>query len=94
MEHDLLSALGSSLITGSLSDVRVLQETGREPPIQILPRAHVIKIGGQSFIDRGRAAVFPLIEEIVEHLGHHEMIIGTPVTPTALGSIWVSLPAC
>jgi molybdenum storage protein len=45
MEHDLLSALGSSLITGSLSDVRVLQETGREPPIQILPRAHVIKIG-------------------------------------------------
>ena len=77
MKHDLLSALGSSLITGSLSDVRVLQETGREPPIQILPRAHVIKIGGQSFIDRGRAAVFPLIEEIVENLGHHEMIIGT-----------------
>ena len=57
MKHDLLSALGSSLITGSLSEVRVLQETGREPPIQILPRAHVIKIGGQNFIDRGRAAV-------------------------------------
>ena len=37
----------------------MLQETGREPPIQILPNAHIIKIGGQSFIDRGRAAVFP-----------------------------------
>ena len=27
--------------------------------------ANVIKIGGQSFIDRGRRAVFPLIAEIV-----------------------------
>src|SRR5919197_203030 len=77
MKHELLSILGSSLITGSLSDVRVLQETGRESPMQILPKAHVIKIGGQSFIDRGRAAVFPLIEEIVANLGRHDMIIGT-----------------
>src|SRR5262247_161420 len=77
MNNDLLSALGTSLIAGSLSDERVLQETGREAPIKILPKAHVIKIGGQSFIDRGRAAVFPLIEEIVENLGRHAMIIGT-----------------
>jgi molybdenum storage protein len=45
--------------------------------VQILPEANVIKVGGQSFIDRGRAAVFPLIEEIVENLGRHKMIIGT-----------------
>lgn len=45
--------------------------------IQILPNANVIKLGGQSFIDRGRAAVFPVMEEIVENLPHHEMIIGT-----------------
>lgn len=77
MKNEILSALGSSLITGSLSDVRMLQETAREPPIQILPQAHVLKIGGQSFIDRGRVAVFPLIEEIVENLGRHDMIIGT-----------------
>src|SRR5499426_4636241 len=77
MNNELLSALGTSLIAGSLSDERVLQETGREPPMQILPKAHVIKIGGQSFIDRGRAAVFPLIEEIVANLGRHDMIIGT-----------------
>src|SRR5918999_6119537 len=77
MQHEILSTLGSSLITGSLSDARVLQETGREPPIQILPKAHVLKIGGQSFIDRGRAAVFPLLEEVVENLGRHDMIIGT-----------------
>jgi molybdenum storage protein len=77
MEHARLSALGKDLLKGSLSDARVLAETGREPPLPILPQANVIKIGGQSVIDRGRAAVFPLIEEIAENLGRHEMIIGT-----------------
>lgn len=77
MKNEFLSALGTFLITGSLSDARVLRETGHESPIKILPNAHVMKIGGQSFIDRGRAAVFPLIEEIVESLGRHDMIIGT-----------------
>lgn len=76
-DNQLLSDLGKSLLTGSLSDDRVLAETDREPPIKILPNAVVLKIGGQSFIDRGRSAVFPLIEEIVENLGRHEMIIGT-----------------
>ncbi len=76
-ENQLLSELGQSLVTGSLSNQEVLSETGREAPIKILPTANVLKIGGQSFIDRGRAAVFPLIEEIAENLGTHEMIIGT-----------------
>src|SRR5919199_4038484 len=76
-DNQLLSDLGKSLLTGSLTDDRVLAETDREPPIKILPNAAVLKIGGQSFMDRGRSAVFPLIEEIVENLGRHEMIIGT-----------------
>lgn len=76
-ENQLLFELGKSLVTGSLSDKQVLAQTNHQPPIKILPNASVIKIGGQSFIDRGRAAVFPLIEEIVENLGRHEMIIGT-----------------
>ncbi len=77
MNHAILAELGAALVGGSLSDARLLEETGRETPIKILPSAAVIKIGGQSLIDRGRAAVFPLIEEIVENLGRHEMIIGT-----------------
>lgn len=76
-DNELLSELGKSLVTGSLTDNRILAETGRESPIQILPNAATIKIGGQSFIDRGKSAVFPLIEEIVQNLGRHEMIIGT-----------------
>jgi molybdenum storage protein len=77
MTTELLSALGRSLVEGSLSDEAVLRETEGPEPIQILPEANVVKIGGQSFIDRGRAAVFPLIEEIVANLGRHQMILGT-----------------
>ena len=74
---ELLTALGRALVEGSLTDESLLSETGTEPVVQILPRANVVKVGGQSFIDRGRAAVFPLIEEVVANLGRHEMIIGT-----------------
>jgi molybdenum storage protein len=77
MENELLTKLGQSLVTGNLTDQELLAHTDNNSLIQILPDANVIKIGGQSLIDRGRAAVFPLIEEIVENLGRHKMIIGT-----------------
>jgi len=77
MQNDLLSELGQALLSGSLDDEHLMAQTGESAPVSILPEANVIKIGGQSFIDRGRAAVFPLIEEIVENLGRHQMIIGT-----------------
>ncbi|MDX1503339.1 MAG: uridine kinase [Thermoanaerobaculia bacterium] len=77
MKNELLTELGQLLVEGPLTDDRVLAETGVVDPIRILPDANVIKVGGQSFIDRGRAAVFPLIDEIVANLGRHEMIIGT-----------------
>jgi molybdenum storage protein len=76
-DDNLLSELGQALVEGSLSDDDLLFRTGRQATIQILPNANVIKVGGQSFIDRGRAAVFPLIDEIVANLGRHEMILGT-----------------
>ncbi len=65
------------LLTKNLEDPSVLEQTNFSNPKRILPDANVIKIGGQSFIDRGRKAVFPLIEEIKENLPHHKMIIGT-----------------
>ena len=76
MENDFPPAIGSNLLQHSLSD-RQLLATTRQDVIQILPQANVIKLGGQSFIDRGRAAVFPIIDEIVENLARHQMIIGT-----------------
>jgi len=77
LQDKLLNKLGQSLVTGNLTDSELLARTDDNPLIQILPDANVIKIGGQSLIDRGRAAVFPLIEEIVENLGRQQMIIGT-----------------
>jgi len=77
IQNELLTKLGQSLVTGNLTDQELLVHTDNNSLIQILPDANVIKIGGQSLIDRGRAAVFPLIEEIVENLGRHKMIIGT-----------------
>src|SRR5215210_35990 len=74
---DLLTGLGQALVEGSLSDDDLLARTGGPSPVQILPEANVIKVGGQSFIDRGRAAVFPFIDEVVSLLGRHKMILGT-----------------
>jgi molybdenum storage protein len=77
MTEDLLTELGSALVAGSLTDEALLAETGVQPDVAILPDANVVKIGGQSFIDRGRAAVFPLIDELVANLESHKLIIGT-----------------
>ncbi len=44
--------------------------------IRILPDVHVIKVGGQSFMDRGREAVLPLIEEIAGLKGQQKLLVG------------------
>ena len=38
---------------------------------------NVVKIGGQSIMDRGRSAVGPVVDEIVANLHRHKMILGT-----------------
>lgn len=65
------------LLTGSLSDVELLRQTGSGIHTPLLPFANVIKIGGQSIIDRGRNALFPLLEELEANLAEHRLIIGT-----------------
>jgi molybdenum storage protein len=77
MKSDLLTHLGEALMDGSLTDDQLIAQTGRTALVKIIPDANVVKIGGQSFIDRGRSAVFPLIDEIVANLSQHKMIIGT-----------------
>jgi molybdenum storage protein len=77
MDQEMLTQLGHALVEGSLTDEARLGELDQQPTVRILPEANVIKVGGQSFIDRGRAAVFPLIDELVENLPRHKMLIGT-----------------
>ncbi|HZO94332.1 MAG TPA: hypothetical protein VFB22_11270 [Candidatus Baltobacteraceae bacterium] len=77
MNTDLLTELGAAMVAGSLTDEQLMAQTETTRPVRLLPDANVVKVGGQSFIDRGRSAVFPLIDEIVANLARHKMIIGT-----------------
>ena len=57
--------LEALLMQRSLTDPQLLATAEAASDFRILPDATVIKIGGQSVIDRGRAAVYPLVDEIV-----------------------------
>jgi molybdenum storage protein len=73
----LLTELGRRLVAGSLSDEAIQRATEATPDFAILPWVNVVKIGGQSIMDRGRSAVWPLVDEIVANLSRHKMILGT-----------------
>jgi molybdenum storage protein len=70
-------ALLDRLVAGSLTDTDLLAATGEGIDRPLLPDASVVKIGGQSVIDRGRRALFPLLEELEANLPDHQLIIGT-----------------
>ena len=44
-------------------------------PVSILPDVRVLKIGGQSVMDRGRKALFPLIEEIAALKDRYQLLV-------------------
>ncbi|MDU1669072.1 MAG: uridine kinase, partial [Bradyrhizobium sp.] len=69
--------LETLLMQRSLTDAQLIAAAETAIDFRILPDANVIKIGGQSMIDRGRAAVYPLVEEIVAARKAHKMLIGT-----------------
>ena len=55
----IASTLAGSNLTGhSLADVPYT-------PTPVMPDVRVVKIGGQSVMDRGRAALFPILDEVV-----------------------------
>ncbi|WHZ22207.1 MAG: hypothetical protein OJF47_001319 [Nitrospira sp.] len=49
----------------SISNLRLSDRLPSSPPVRVLPDVWVVKIGGQSIMDRGRSAVFPIIDELV-----------------------------
>jgi hypothetical protein len=69
--------LEALLMERPLSDPQLQAAAEAAPDFRILPEATVIKIGGQSVIDRGRAAVYPLVDEIVAARKTHKLLIGT-----------------
>ena len=69
--------LEALLMQRSLTDPELVAAVNKAADFRILPDATVIKIGGQSVIDRGRAAVYPLVDEIVAARKDHKLMIGT-----------------
>ena len=76
-DNAMLTELGKRLVSGSLSDAALQRATEATPNFAILPWVNVVKIGGQSIMDRGRSAVGPVVDEIVKNLNRHKMILGT-----------------
>ena len=66
---NMTSELETLLLEGSLTDEGLLKATESAPDFRILPEATVLKIGGQTIMDRGRAAVYPVVEELVARQG-------------------------
>jgi molybdenum storage protein len=69
--------LEALLMQRALTDPELLAAAEQAADYRVLPDVSVLKIGGQSVIDRGRAAVYPLVDEIVAARGKHKLMIGT-----------------
>lgn len=44
-------------------------------PVAMMPDVRVLKIGGQSVLDRGREALFPILDEIVAAKDRHQLLL-------------------
>jgi molybdenum storage protein len=67
----------SSLMGESLMDKALLADTDTRPVFRPMPDLIVVKIGGQSIIDRGRVALLPILDELVDAHKSHKIIIAT-----------------
>jgi molybdenum storage protein len=61
----------------SLMDKTLLESTEIEHVFRPLPNLNVVKLGGQSIIDRGRQAVIPLLDEIAAARREHQILVLT-----------------
>ncbi len=68
--------LQSMLMRESLVD-RDLQARTDTPVVRMLPDTHVIKVGGRSIMDGGRATVYPVVEALSAALATKKLIIST-----------------
>lgn len=73
---DKRAHLNSMLMRESLLD-KDLQATTETPVYRMLPKAQVIKIGGRSIMDAGKAITIPVVNELADNLEKHKLIIGT-----------------
>jgi len=61
----------------SLMDRALLESTETERVFRAMPDLNVVKLGGQSIIDRGSSVVLPLLDEVVAARADHQLLIMT-----------------
>jgi molybdenum storage protein len=79
LKHDATGRLHieSPLMGESLMDKGLLASTDTTPIYRLMPELVVVKIGGQSIIDRGRKVLLPILDELVEARQSHKLLITT-----------------
>ncbi len=70
-------SIESPLMGESMMDKSLLASTDSVPIHRLMPDLIVVKVGGQSIIDRGRVALLPILDELVEARRFHKILITT-----------------
>ena len=68
--------VNSLLMRESLLDKEVMAGT-EGPTFAMLPACHVVKVGGRSILDGGRATTYPIVEALGTALETNKLILGT-----------------
>jgi molybdenum storage protein len=69
--------IDTPLMAESLMDKTLQASTEIQSVFRVMPDLNVVKLGGQSIIDRGRQVVLPLIDEIVAARPEHQLLVMT-----------------
>lgn len=69
--------IDSPLMGESMMDKSLLASTDTGSIHRLMPDLVVVKVGGQSILDRGRVAVLPILDELVEARQQHKILIAT-----------------
>lgn len=70
--HIETSLMGESLVSKTL-----LKQTESKSYFRMHPDINVLKIGGQSIMDRGGKAIFPILEALIEAKDRHKILLMT-----------------
>ncbi|MCH8963270.1 MAG: uridylate kinase [Bacteroidetes bacterium] len=74
-DRDKRHHVPSMLMRESLLDKEVMAST-ESPVVRMLPHVHVIKVGGRSILDQGKAATYPVVEVLGKLLETEHLILG------------------
>jgi len=73
-----IDGLDTQFTGQSLSSLDLIESESRHPTVPVLPDLWVVKVGGQSVMDRGARAVKPILEELVAaRKAGKQLLIGT-----------------